>query len=184
MFSLTRQKSRKNRARRLYEAALTQARQPVFYNRYGIPDTVDGRYDLIVMHVCLLMEGLHEKGHEGTLLFQPLFDAMFRDFEFAAREMGIGDLSIPRHMKRMMQGFHGRAHSYREALDEEENPAFLIKAIERNIYGTVECVDQKILNGMADYMIQNIVSLKGQDLISGQAVFLHLIEDKEIQEAA
>lgn len=169
----------------MYDAALVQARQPVFYDRYGVPDTIDGRYDLIVMHVCLLMEGLHEKGHEGTALFQPLFDAMFRDFEFAAREIGIGDLSIPRHMKRMMQGFHGRAHSYREALSEEENPALLIKAIERNIYGTVEAVGQDILSDMADYMIQNIVSLKAQELTSGQAVFLHLTEEgKKIQEAA
>lgn len=116
MFAFSLRKSRAKTAQRLYQAALAQARRRIFYTEYAVPDTVDGRYEVIVLHVYQIMEGLRKNGTEGEKILQPLFDCMFRDFEYAAREMGIGDLSIPRHMKRMMQGFHGRATSYRKLL--------------------------------------------------------------------
>lgn len=171
MFAFSARKSRKTTAQRLYKAALAQARRPVFYTEYGVPDNIDGRYEMIVLHVCLIMEALQGQGKDGERLLQPLFDVMFRDFEFAAREMGIGDLSIPRHMKRMMQGFHGRAVSYREALDDEENPSLLINALERNVYGVLDKADPDVLARLADYVVRNEASLKAQDVTGGHAVF-------------
>lgn len=171
MFAFSLRKSRAKTAQRLYQAALAQARRRIFYTEYAVPDTVDGRYEVIVLHVYQIMEGLRKNGTEGEKILQPLFDCMFRDFEYAAREMGIGDLSIPRHMKRMMQGFHGRATSYREALDDEENPSLLVNALSRNVYGTVDEVDADILARLADYVTRNAASLQAQDLTVGTAVF-------------
>lgn len=171
MFSFSLRKSRTKTAQSLYQAALAQARRRVFYTEYAVPDTIDGRYEMIVLHVCQIMEGLRNSGIDGEKIMQPLFDCMFRDFEYAAREMGIGDLSIPRHMKRMMQGFHGRATFYREALEDEENPSLLVNALARNVYGTVDEVDVDILARLADYITRNAVSLKTQDLTTGTVVF-------------
>lgn len=175
MFVLSRkEKSLNHIADMLYEAALEQARQPVFYRNLFVPDTVDGRFEMITLHVFMIMQGLKAQSYEGTVLIQPLFDTMFRDIERAGREMGIGDLSIPRQMKRMMEGFHGRMVSYEKALEESKERA-LQQALECNLYGTVECPEQSILSAVASYVRDNTLSLQTQDISAGQVVFTSTI---------
>ncbi len=126
-------KSRKEAAARLYDTVVAQSRLPVFYDRFGIADTIDGRFDLIILHVFLMVNRMGQLGPGGRKLSQALFDRMFKTMEPSLREMGIGDLGIPKHMKKMMKAFNGRLHVYHDAF---ESGADLQSAIARNIYRT------------------------------------------------
>jgi cytochrome b pre-mRNA-processing protein 3 len=126
-------KARKDAAVRLYDMAVVQSRVPDFYDKMGVADTIDGRFDLLVLHIYLVMDRLNALGPEGRKLGQALFDRMFRMVDLSLREMGFGDLGIPKHMKKMMKAFNGRAHSYHAALSTG-NPDALQLAITRNVY--------------------------------------------------
>lgn len=131
----TRRKIRKSAAARLYAVAVANARDPVLYERLGVADTIDGRFDLLTLQVVLISNRLNTLGPDGAKLAQALFDHMFRRIDLTLREMGIGDLGIPKHMKKMMKAFNGRAHSYSAALGSAD-PAALEEAIARNVYRT------------------------------------------------
>lgn len=126
-------KARKDAAARIYDMAVVQSRTPDFYTRLGVADTIDGRFDLLTLHVYLAMDRLNTLGPEGRALGQALFDRMFRMVDLSLREMGFGDLGIPKHMKKMMKAFNGRAHSYHAALSAA-NPDALQLALTRNVY--------------------------------------------------
>lgn len=154
MFNIfQRRKLQAEKARALFDRAETQARLPMFYVDMGVPDTIDGRFDMICLHCYILMHRLHRQGDkESKKLAQKLFDVLFRQMDFSLRELGIGDLSVPKHMKRMMQGFNGRAHNYERAVHNQDREA-LEKALTNNVYGTLDHVDQAHVGAMADYVL-------------------------------
>ncbi|TGY87869.1 ubiquinol-cytochrome C chaperone [Marinicauda algicola] len=102
---------------RLYDSVLAAARQPSLYGPAGAPDTVDGRFDMIVIHAVLLMRRLRAGGKTGQAASQALFDRMFDDMDAALREMGTGDLKVGRKIREMGEAFYGRAKAYDAALD-------------------------------------------------------------------
>ncbi|WP_439633710.1 ubiquinol-cytochrome C chaperone family protein [Glycocaulis sp.] len=106
----------KARASQLYEAILAEARAPRLYAELGVPDTVDGRFDMIVLHAALVMRRLREEGEGGQKLAQALFGRLFDDMDAALREMGIGDMSVGKKIKTMAEAFYGRAAAYDGAL--------------------------------------------------------------------
>ena len=124
----------------LYGAIVAQARLPTFYTSYGVPDTVQGRFELIVLHLVLLLRRLGRADEAsqpiGPLageIGQGLFDSFCRDLDANLREMGVGDLAVPKKMRRFGEAFYGRLGAYRAALaaaDERE----LEKALARNIF--------------------------------------------------
>jgi cytochrome b pre-mRNA-processing protein 3 len=116
----------------LYAAAVAQARQPAFYTALGVPDTLDGRFELIVLHVHLLCRRLGTLGEAGAAPAQALFDTMFRDMDRNLRELGVSDPSLPRRIKSMIQAYYGRVKAYDAALAEGEGA--LAQAIARNVY--------------------------------------------------
>lgn len=120
----------------LYRACVSQARQPVFYEKYGVPDTIDGRFDLLLLHVWIVMRKLN-----SMPVKQKLFDLMFSDMDRSLREMGVGDMSIRKKMKPMIQAFYGRVQAYERALTTD-NMA-LESALRRNLYGAVPVSDQE-----------------------------------------
>ncbi|MGA2816347.1 MAG: ubiquinol-cytochrome C chaperone family protein [Xanthobacteraceae bacterium] len=135
----------------LYGAIVAQARSAVFYTRYGVPDTVEGRFELIVLHLVLILgrlgrgngavPGPGSKRSSGLTIGQRLFDVFCRDLDDNLREMGVGDLAVPREMRRFGEAFYGRQGAYGAALaatDERE----LEKALARNIFG-VTGVDER-----------------------------------------
>ncbi len=126
---------RKKRAAFLYDAALTQSRRPEFYADLNVPDTIDGRFEMLALHCGMLVYRLKRDGE--TKLSQALFDRMFKIMDPMLREMGVGDLSVPKHMKRMMQGFNGRIINYTQAIQDNDNIA-LKQALVRNVYGTID----------------------------------------------
>jgi cytochrome b pre-mRNA-processing protein 3 len=117
----------------LYAAIATQARLPVFYAALGVPDTVDGRFDLLVLHVWMVMHRLDAEPDSGQIK-QDLFDAMFGHLDLTLREMGAQDLGVGRRIKRMAEGFHGRCSALREAWLGGDT-AKLEAALARNLFG-------------------------------------------------
>jgi cytochrome b pre-mRNA-processing protein 3 len=120
----------------LYGMIVTQARCAAFYVDYEVPDTVEGRFDLIVLHLVLLLRRLAGKdahGAGGRELGQRLFDAFCRDLDGNLREMGIGDLAVPKHMRRFGEAFYGRQAAYLAALETGDARDFE-KALARNIF--------------------------------------------------
>lgn len=165
----------------LYAAVMTQSRRPVFFTRLGVPDTVDGRFDLLTLHAALVMRRLRADGGPGHVFAQALFDRMFRDMERAVREMGVGDLGVSKHMKRMIKAFYGRAQAYEAALDAD-GPV-LQEALTRNLYGTVAPPAEPVLAGMAAYAAAAARLLDGQGmeaLAAGRAQWPD-IDDNEPQ---
>ena len=96
----------------LYGAAVAAARAPWFYRALGVPDTLDGRFDLIALHAFLLIHRLQDPPEPGPALAQAVFDAMFTDMDNNLREIGVSDLSVGKRMRAMWEAFHGRAKVY------------------------------------------------------------------------
>ncbi|ADZ70352.1 ubiquinol-cytochrome C chaperone family protein [Polymorphum gilvum] len=117
----------------LYGAIVAQARQPGFYSPIGVPDTVDGRFDMIVLHAILVFRRLQGEGREVAEFAQKVFDLFFRDMDGSLREMGVSDVGVPRKVKKMAEAFYGRAAAYGTALDDGELGA-LAAAIDRNVF--------------------------------------------------
>ena len=120
----------------LYRAVLSQARQPRFYADLGVPDTLDGRFDLIVLHAFLVMRRLKDGDKTAETATQALFDILFADLDSSLREMGVGDLGVGKRIKAMGQAFYGRTTAYDKALQGDD--ADLAEAIGRNLYGTAQ----------------------------------------------
>jgi cytochrome b pre-mRNA-processing protein 3 len=120
-------------ARGLYNAAVTAAREPWFYRVLGVPDTLDGRFDLIALHAFLVIHRLQDAPDQGPALAQAVFDAMFRDMDDNLREIGVSDLSVGKRMRAMWEALHGRANAYAAALKSPDGSA-LEHALARNVW--------------------------------------------------
>ena len=100
----------------LYGAAVAAARDPYLYARIGVPDTLDGRFDLVGLHAFLLIRRLRHAPEPGPVLAQAVFDAMFADMDINLRELGVGDMTIGKRVRAMWEAFHGRAAAYEAAM--------------------------------------------------------------------
>ena len=126
----------------LYGMIVAQARSPEFYRGYGVPDTVDGRLDMIVLHLVLVLRQLTKahisKSHRVLPpLGQRLFDRFCQDMDDNFREMGVGDFAVPKRMQKVGEAFYGRAKVYESAL-ADNHPAALEAAVSRNVFGAPE----------------------------------------------
>jgi cytochrome b pre-mRNA-processing protein 3 len=120
----------------LYGMIVAQARAPAFYQIYGIPDTVNGRLEMVMLHTVLVLRRLEGSEGPGRTLGQGLFDHFCRDMDASMREMGVGDLAVPRKMRQIGEAFYGRQAAYRAALAEPpglDEPA-LVATLERNVF--------------------------------------------------
>ncbi|WP_417483843.1 ubiquinol-cytochrome C chaperone family protein [Maricaulis salignorans] len=117
----------------LYLALVQAARQPALYGEAGVPDTLEGRLELILLHTALAIRILRRDGGEaGRAVSQIAFDTMFEDFDIAMRELGVGDSGVGKKVRFMAEGFYGRSQSYASALDDAD-PAALELALSRNL---------------------------------------------------
>jgi cytochrome b pre-mRNA-processing protein 3 len=114
--SLKRRAEFQRKAGEIYGVIVTQARQPVFYAQLGIPDTPTGRYEMVVVHLFLVLERLRGGGIDADTLAQVLVDAFVADMDDSLRELGTGDVGVPRRVKRAAAGFYERSKDYRTAL--------------------------------------------------------------------
>ena len=117
----------------LYGAIVAQARNQRFYQDYAVPDTVLGRFDMVLLHVVLVLRRLRAGDTGQHALAQALFDAFCRDIDHNLREMGVSDQRVPEQMRRVGEAFYGRAQAYEAALAEGGEGA-LREALARNVY--------------------------------------------------
>jgi cytochrome b pre-mRNA-processing protein 3 len=117
----------------LYGMIVAQARMPCFYRDYVVADTVNGRFELIVLHLALVLDRLAQDPALRKL-GQGVFDRFCQDMEHNLREMGIGDLKVPKEMQRMGEAFYGRQMAYLAALAPTGGQT-LVDTVARNIYG-------------------------------------------------
>lgn len=101
--------------RALYAHAVEQSREPALYGALGVPDTVEGRFEIYTLHVVLLLDRLRRQGDQAAETAQGLFDTYVKALDHALREMGVGDLSVGKKMRRLGEAFYGRVKSYEQA---------------------------------------------------------------------
>ena len=118
----------------LYRAAVAAARRPAVMLALGVPDTLDGRFELVTLHVALLLRRV-QRAPALAGLGQGLVDLFVADMDQSLREMGAGDLSVGKKVKRMASAFYGRLDAYSDGLDRDGD---LAAAAARNLYGTLE----------------------------------------------
>lgn len=158
-------------ARGLYAGIVTQARRPEFFLACGLPDSVDGRFDLLVLHVFLVMHRLKQEHAQTAELSQALFDVFFQDMDESLRELGAGDMGIGRRIKAMAEGFYGRILAYEQALAQGDEA--LEGCVRRNLYGATDGEREQV-RAVALYIRDAAASLAGQELarlIRGEADF-------------
>ena len=115
----------------IYGMIVTQAREPLFYRDLGVPDTVDGRFDLLVLHLWMVLRRLRAVEGAAAALSQALFDRFCEDMDANLREMGVGDLTVPKRMQAFGEAFYGRSAAYDQAVADSREG--LAQALSKNI---------------------------------------------------
>jgi cytochrome b pre-mRNA-processing protein 3 len=118
--------------RTVYEAIVAQARQPALYSDFGVPDTLDGRFDMIILHADAVMCHMQRGNGEDKAFAQDMIDELFRDMDRSLREMGVGDMGVGKRIKKMATVYYGRANAYSAARDEGGDA--MAGALIRNVY--------------------------------------------------
>ena len=164
-------KNTQESASALYRAVVDKARSPRFYSDAGVPDTLDGRFELIALHAFIVLRRLQADPERTGVLAQALFDAMFDDMDRSLREMGAGDLGVGRRVKFMASSFLGRVKAYEDGLAGGDEA--LRSALLRNLYGTATAPTD-VAAAMARYTRGQLAALEGQsldDLLGGRVRF-------------
>ena len=117
----------------VYGAIVAQARMPALYTDFAVADTVTGRFEMVVLHLSLVLDRLFGGDREAQALGQAVFDLYCKDMDRSLRELGFGDLGVPHRMKKMAQAYYGRAAAYRRAVAATDE-ADLIATLRRNVY--------------------------------------------------
>jgi cytochrome b pre-mRNA-processing protein 3 len=118
----------------VYAAIVAQSRQQRFYAEWGVPDTVTGRFDMISLHLALLFRRLRSESSEVRRFSQAVFDLFFKDMDRSLREMGVGDLGVPKRVQKMGGLFYGMLASLNEALDKGDRTE-IEAVLTRNVFG-------------------------------------------------
>lgn len=149
---------------RQYAALTAAARQPVLYTDLGVPDTVMGRFEMLSAILILYFRRTRASARAGQEIAQEIVDAFFEDVDHSIRELGVGDVSVPKKMKRFAGMFYGRLESYAAALESGDGQA-LAAALRRNFHP--EADDAPPMEGLASYLIavEAALSEASEDLV-------------------
>ena len=163
------QRRQASNAERLYADVVRLARNPAFFDTYGVADDVDGRFDALSLIVALVMRKLKTLDDDGKALSQQLFDSMFADMDLSLREMGAGDIGVSKRVRAMAEAFMGRLESYVDAIDNNDKKSFSA-ALKRNLFrgnGTIDPLG----NGLVDYLfalVKEIDNLPKDKVLAGK----------------
>lgn len=152
----------------IYGMIVTQAREPLFYRDLGVPDTVNGRFDLVLLHLWLVLRRLKSVG-SGTALSQALFDRFCTDMDDNLREMGVGDQSVPKRMRTFGEAFYGRTAAYDMALTKGREA--LAGAICRNVLNGEKMEKARELAAYAEAAMAKLAELDETTLLAGSWTF-------------
>jgi cytochrome b pre-mRNA-processing protein 3 len=152
----------------IYGMIVTQAREPLFYRDLGVPDTVNGRFDLLVLHLWMMLRRVRPMAG-GAGLSQALFDRFCDDMDANLREMGVGDLTVPKRMQAFGEAFYGRAAAYDLALTAGDEP--LAQALCKNILNGEHIDKARRLAAYAEAAIAALASLDEAAVLGGSWKF-------------
>ena len=142
----------------VYSAIVAQSRQPRFYAEWQVPDTVTGRFDMISLHLALLFRRLRAETGEQKDFSQAVFDLFFKDMDRSLREMGVGDLGVPKRIQKMGNIFFGLLAAMSEAMDRDDAEA-LQAELSRNIF---DGATGPHVAALADYLLAEDKALGAQ----------------------
>ena len=155
----------------LYGVIVAQARDPAFYRDYRVPDTSNGRLEMIVLHSILVLSRLETESGSARPLGQALFDYFCSDVDANLREMGVGDMAVPRKMKAVAEAFYGRKRAYEAAL-AAPGLAELAAALTRNVHAdTGEAADAQRLAAYMREAVEKLAAIDGAALLRGHLAF-------------
>jgi cytochrome b pre-mRNA-processing protein 3 len=157
---------------RVYAEIVAQARQPALYLRHGVPDTIEGRYDMMVLHAFLVVRRLARDGQPGRDLAQQVCDRFFLEMDRALREMGVGDLTVPKRMKSIAELYAGCSSAYAAALDRRDE-AGLAGALARNVYEDPTGMDARAAP-LAAYVVRaddTLANAPAEQILAGPIPF-------------
>ena len=143
-------KLREKREKRLYGAIVAAARHVRFYEDMAVADTIDGRFDMIVLHLFLVLNRLKSEGVED--IRQRLTDEFFADMDRSLRELGVSDVAVGKKVRRIAESYYGRVTAYDKAL--AAGPGVLEEAISRNIYP--DGASGESTRAMTDYFVDAV----------------------------
>ncbi len=143
---------------RVYNAIVAQSRQARFYADWSVPDTVTGRFDMISLHMALLFRRLRSDNPAHKAFSQAVFDLFFRDMDRSLRQMGAGDLAVPKKIKKMGNIFFGLLAALNEAMDRSD-PDVIADVLARNIFDTETSAG---IAPMTQYLLASDKFLAGQ----------------------
>jgi cytochrome b pre-mRNA-processing protein 3 len=136
-------------ADKLFSRLVAQARERVFFERLGVPDTVDGRFDMVALHTFLIFQRLKGQGDRSAILSQALYDTLINDMEASLRQLGAGDIGVGKRIRVMTEALQGRINAYEKALAGSQLD--LEGALRRNLYGTTD-PDMDAVRAVANYL--------------------------------
>jgi len=155
----------------LYAKCAKAARETGFYTTLAVPDTVEGRFELYALHVLLVVRRLRGEGDAAAAVSQALFDALLMGLDDGLREMGVGDLSVGKKMRKLGEAIYGRARNLDAALDVLPQTADLSAMIRRTVYQ--DAVDAPS-SALAAWTVRASAALQAQPLealLSGEVAF-------------
>jgi len=152
-----------------YNIIVAQSRHPDFYTSYDIEDTVTGRFDMIALHMTFVFHKLHSGEEEQKKFAQTLFDLFFKDMDRSLREMGVGDITVPKKVKKMGEVFYGLLGAVKDNFDNKDLDGLSV-ALNRNLFNEEKDGSARKL---AQYSIGQISNLESQEsIISGSLQFM------------
>ncbi|MEL6289152.1 MAG: ubiquinol-cytochrome C chaperone family protein [Pseudomonadota bacterium] len=157
MFNWFKGRPHRATAERLYEQIVSQARQPEFYASFGVSDDVAGRFEMVCLHMFGVMERIGLAGATDTL-GRELVEAFFRDMDDVMREMGVGDTTVPKKMRKTSEGLYGRLDAYGRGIRDDDRAA-LSAALARNIYADESRGDTMEARALAGYTRRMVAEL-------------------------
>jgi cytochrome b pre-mRNA-processing protein 3 len=149
----------------IYGMIVAQAREPVFYQALNVPDTVNGRFDMVVLHLWLVLRRLRGGVDGGAMLAQALFDHFCSDMDANLREMGVGDLTVPKRMQKFGEAFYGRTAAYDAAFAEGREA--MARALARNVLSDPEPSRAAGLCGYVESAVAQMEAIDGRALQQG-----------------
>jgi len=151
----------------IYAALVSQARLPAHYLDGGVADTIEGRFEMVVLHAFLVLRRLRKvadaDAEQAQALGQKVFDVLFDDMDQTLREIGISDLKVGKEIKTMAQAFYGRVGAYDEGLDSPDGDVVLAAALKRNVFAGAE-VAPEMLDRMVAYVRRVDADLASVDI--------------------
>jgi cytochrome b pre-mRNA-processing protein 3 len=169
--SLFRRSTRSAAVHDAYAVVVQQARDSRFFGELEVPDTVDGRFEMVALHAFLVLRRLKGGSRETSDFGQALFDVMFEDMDVSLREMGAGDMGVGKRVKAMVQAFYGRVAAYEAGLANGSDA--LEEALRRNVYRGVEPGDASVraLAGYIDRQDRHLSTVAPDDIVAGRYAF-------------